>query len=420
MKQFLLLIFTLVCTCTNAKVYKPLFTNGKMWKGISIYKEEPLYNANFTVTVSGDTIINGKTCKKLHFDVATVSGSKNQYDMVVYEDNGKVYTYNWFYYDNGFVPVLDFSLQKGDKIADGSQAAIEDDYTEVDGQKVHRTKFGKKDASGVYPVWVEGVGPNTNFYYTPPTSTPLRGVDPKYLLECYDNGKLIYSADDFMKEWDTNTYKPLLTDGKSWKWETHHEMWNKDTYATITVCGDSIVGGKKCKKLLFGDISDEDSYYKVAYEDDGAVYTYYDNKFVKVLDFNMQIGDVTDGGHYKVVDKDVVDLEGETVRRIKLQLNDWSDKYIVWTEGVGPNTNYYYTALAIVDGTSQRMIECRDNGKLIYSADDFMQGWGTNGIAAPAVGKASHGTTYDLSGRATTTTKRGEVYISDGKKRVAR
>lgn len=87
MKQFLFFIFALACICTNAKTYKPLFTDGKMWKGISIGSGETTSNTKFTVTVLNDTIIEGKTCKKLHFDVVTESGTKTKYNMIVYEDN---------------------------------------------------------------------------------------------------------------------------------------------------------------------------------------------------------------------------------------------------------------------------------------------------------------------------------------------
>lgn len=211
MKKLLPIVFALLCISTaGAEEYKPMLTDGKMWKCVTKGDHFNSGDASFTVTVVGDTIVNGKACKKLQYDGETEFGKKIDYCRVAYEEDGKVYTKDlpfYFEYEDKFILVFDFNMHKNDKTADDHTTVEAEDYVYVDGEKVHRVKFGITDRNGISPVWVEGVGPNTDFIlFTPPTYIPTTtgGSDIDYMLECYDNGKLIYTADDFLKGWDTN------------------------------------------------------------------------------------------------------------------------------------------------------------------------------------------------------------------------
>lgn len=212
MKRFLLISAILVAATFNsvAQSYKQLLTDGKMWKCATKGDHFSSCDATFTVTVVGDTIVNGRTCKNLHYEGVKENGKVIDFNRAAYEEDGKVYTNNLdFYFEWGedFIPVIDFNMHKGDLTDDGQNQVEADDYAMVDGEKVHRVKMNCEDRNGVSPVWVEGVGPNTDYilFTMPtviPTTTGYSAID--YMLECYDNGKLIYTADDFNKGWDTD------------------------------------------------------------------------------------------------------------------------------------------------------------------------------------------------------------------------
>ena len=212
MKKFLLCVIALIVSAaaTNAQGYKKLLTDGKMWKCVTRGDHFTSGDATFTVTVAGDTIVDGKASKKLQYEGETEFGQKIKYTRVAYEEDGKVYTKNleyYFDYEDEFILVLDFNMRLNDKTANDYHTVEAEDYVYVDGEKVHRVKFNTKDRYDIPPVWVEGVGPNSDFIlFTPPTAIPTStgGSAIDYVLECYDNGKLIYTADDFLKGWDTN------------------------------------------------------------------------------------------------------------------------------------------------------------------------------------------------------------------------
>ena len=225
-------------------------------------------------------------------------------------------------------------------------------------------------------------------------------------------------------------YKPMLTDGKLWKWVEENIMQGNHIYS-IAVYGDTIVRGQTCKRIYFrpedfnpSDVSSLSGDCLAAYEEDGCVYVddiLFQNqgKFVKMLDFNMQVGE-TLFGYIKVANEDYKEINGDRVRRIKFR-NSYKD-VSVWVEGIGPCNNYYSTPLPVPTNgyMGDRMLECYDNGKLIYTADDFLKGWDTNGIALPTAEKTAGGTTYDISGKPTNAPHKGEIYIKDGKKQVMR
>lgn len=194
----------------HAQGYKKLLTDGKMWKCVTRGDHFTSGDATFSVTVVGDTIVDGKASKKLQYEGETEFGQKIKCTRVAYEEDGKVYTKNleyYFDYEDEFILVLDFNMRLNDKTADDYDTVEAEDYVYVDGEKVHRVKFNTKDRYDIPPVWVEGVGPNSDFIlFTPPTAIPTStgGSAIDYVLECYDNGNLIYTADDFLKGWDTN------------------------------------------------------------------------------------------------------------------------------------------------------------------------------------------------------------------------
>ena len=225
---------------------------------------------------------------------------------------------------------------------------------------------------------------------------------------------------------NAQTYKPILTEGKVWKLRTVNAMMGNRDF-TVLVLGDSIIEGKNYKKLViaYGSDSDKKKWCVPACEEGGKLYAYLESEGgeqpLLLLDFTMHKGDKTLGGR-EVTGEDYTYVGGEKVRRIKFEGPAVNGMEPVWVEGVGANVDIFYSLIALpTNGYSGTyMIECRDNGKLIYSKDDFVKGWDANGISLPTVKKADGSAVYSISGSRLSAPQKGEVYIQNGKKRVAK
>ena len=218
------------------------------------------------------------------------------------------------------------------------------------------------------------------------------------------------------------SYKPMLTDGKEWKCRDVNAMTGNRDF-TITVCGDSIVDGLTCKKLLYkydeaGGPADR---YKAAYEEDGKVYlcdeTGKREKFMLLMDFNLGKGDKVASG-MEVTDEDAATVDGQQVRRLKFDRSAADGITAIWVEGIGASVNMFCTVQEWPTNgyLGSCMLECHDNGRVIYTADDFQKGWLANGLTMPETGRSSDSAVWDLSGRRIKTPDKKEVYIKGGKK----
>lgn len=69
---------------------------------------------------------------------------------------------------------------------------------------------------------------------------------------------------------------------------------------------------------------------------------------------------------------------------------------------------------------STYLIECYGNGKLVFSRDDFTNGLATNGVANISAEDKTDNKVYDISGGQINTPQKGEVFIKNGEKRIAR
>ena len=188
--------------------YRPMIEDGKVWKvgsttGISdgIVKMVEYYYFD------GDTIINGKTCKKMmcqryaspnHPDYDIISRNPSQsYIGAWYEEDKKVYVYNSL---NQRKMTYDFSLEANDTLF------IDNQYPYLIGPK---QTGGLKGFKGIYrdimwcwdesqnnycTTWLEGVGgidgPTVNVYY----GEEGHGL---FLMSCTVGDEVIYLNDDF-------------------------------------------------------------------------------------------------------------------------------------------------------------------------------------------------------------------------------
>jgi hypothetical protein len=212
---------------------------------------------------------------------------------------------------------------------------------------------------------------------------------------------------------NTLAAQELLTDGKVWN--CVQRMYNDQTGEydrpfTITVVGDTIVGGTKCKRLE--QVWHDDTgtlFHFAALERDSRVYHVTDDCENEFLNFNLSVGDI-DGLSGRVVAVDKVTVNGITRKRITID-RDGHLQYLV--DGIGLSDDYlrsyelcsYYTILQSVT----------EQGSQIFATRDFTQG--TTAIhSAKAPINDLPAQSFDLSGRRASKSIRGIVIAGCNKK----
>lgn len=217
MKRFISLSFiiALVCLHAGAQEYKPMLTDGKMWGYATVVEGEEFHVLSPSTSVAaicGDTIVGGRACKKLcyrEYGKNPKEAAKAE-TFALYEEGGKVYAWGVAEASDGFALMLDFSMEKGDKTQDGIAEVECKDMVGAYGAERQRLVFGTSNSQGFPMVWVEGVGSSINYYHAP-LPQPTGGYANRYLLECYDNGKLIFTRDDFTKNMPTAISAPTAS-----------------------------------------------------------------------------------------------------------------------------------------------------------------------------------------------------------------
>ena len=217
-------------------------------------------------------------------------------------------------------------------------------------------------------------------------------------------------------------YKPLLTDGKCWKVKKYYYLSPEVgvSYITYTVVGDTLIGKRVCKKIKIENVGEStpDPIMHVAYEDNQKVYEINDSgKETMLFDFNIHKGDVLMEG-ISVENEDYIVVDGIERRRLTISAASDYDGTTYWVEGIGTNNGWFigYTEHPISVGLA--LVECSENGKIIFTADDFKQ---TNKISNIKYQPVAHDKYYTLDGRtlgSDVKALKSGVYIVNGKKVV--
>lgn len=177
----------------NASEYIPMLTNGKSWI-VKTYNLAGGPDRYVIYTVTGDTLVNGRQCKKVYVDNQRYDA---QYTIPLYEENKKIYSCVSDY-GNEPVLMLDFNKQVGDYRysdikEDWNEKVTKVDYITVNGITRKRIVFDSN--YGESAIWVEGVGANYDCFSSI-MSLPTDGTMYEF-LECRDNGTVIFSQSDF-------------------------------------------------------------------------------------------------------------------------------------------------------------------------------------------------------------------------------
>ena len=252
---------------------------------------------------------------------------------------------------------------------------------------------------------VEGVGCEKGWnimelYAPQPTNGISQGEN---FLSCYEDGKCIFTADDFNNLTNPNpadniAYRPFVEEGKVWKVGTIPAIPGNPVQVVDRYYfdGDTIIDGKTCKLMMCQryvspDLPEESpSLTKVGawYEEDKKVYLYDEDKQSMVLMYDFSIGDneslnLLDGyPPFIIGPKQTGGLEGfkGIYRDVMTGLTSRST---IWLEGVGGIDGPTRTAYAEAsDHVSEFLMSCTVGDEVIYLNDKYEDGTTTENLEA--------------------------------------
>ena len=216
MKKHLLIIMLLsLSTLLSAQEAKKFLTEGKVWKCVTS-NYSPLHDEGdtpFTVKVVGDTICDGRTMKKLHIEYE--EGVKGFYsrDVAAYEEGGRLHAYDSSNEVGPDILLIDMNMKVGDPIWGSYYHVTAVDTICVDGIARKRITLGDAEYKA---IWVEGIGSNIDSWFT---SIAKHIGEYSMLMECYDNGKKVFSNTDFSLPATSSINQPTadpLKNGKAY------------------------------------------------------------------------------------------------------------------------------------------------------------------------------------------------------------
>ncbi|MBP3774803.1 MAG: hypothetical protein ILA34_05590 [Bacteroidaceae bacterium] len=170
--------------------------------------------------------------------------------------------------------------------------------------------------------------------------------------------------------WAQKEHIPFAVEGKTWV--THSVWYESDLIVTETVQGDTVIGGKACKKVY--DQTDgigwgypvHDRYYSYALYQEGArVYRIIPNRTDTVLlyDFGLKEGEIFPDRDksLRMIARDTVEQEGYQYVR---QFMSWEQELYegstyIWVDGVGSERGLFDTgANGGLVGSYNRLVSC--------------------------------------------------------------
>ena len=204
MKKTLLFLFLLyVTTSVSAQDYLPFLKDGRKWEYVWKYVDSSNHfypaECNITITVCGDTIVNGEPWKKLRYDFEkyTILNSELTYYIVANEKDGRLY--GWDGEEESLK--IDMNLNKGDIVKYPNAYLDYQGFTVLDKDTVTilgtKRRFLKIEDNnfGGDGYWIEGIGTTNSLCLNSVISFDHGQVC--YIQKCYDNDKLIFSIDEF-------------------------------------------------------------------------------------------------------------------------------------------------------------------------------------------------------------------------------
>ncbi|MDE6228698.1 MAG: hypothetical protein K2M40_02780 [Muribaculaceae bacterium] len=446
---------------TAAADYKPLLEDGKKWTcqydgtnwlGFNRYSlgiGMAYFTHQFSAEVAGDTIIDGKQCKRILCSNSNLYGVGNEFFL---HEEGETVSILSCQSENviepvtKFIPLMKFNVSVGDKLSwyyyyEGlsydefmdkyypDQPKDEDSYSYV--QTISTVKgidgVERREIAIDGSSWVEGVGFSCGHNLIAMIISGSAPYNPMSFktIDCSINGQSIFKQKDFALQFGkVSSTEKLFTPGKSWTMARGNEEF------TVSVVGDTLVNSVVCTVLA-------DSYGKkyVVSEERGVAYGCFDHygdanplsNAVPLINCGLAVNSVCYrydfGAEYNPNDleyqhrheckvQSVNTLTVNGVDRKEWVLEDESGNVVAtWVEGVGaPDARSW--AMQMPADYDLRMIDCRQDGEVIFTAEDFTH---QSGIREVSTDGAKRTGAYDLQGRRVDHPTRG-LYIINGKK----
>ena len=452
MKRILFfLVIAISCPCRAQTQYMPFVEDGKVWTMKCDNSDRPWASDYvFSYYLEGDTVIDGKECKKL-YSFNAGNNNSTAYISALYEIDGKVY----FIPANkeGSYMLYDFSVPVNETTSINEFLHPHDwppftmknyERRPVNLMGTERSCLLVKSVTheGGFNTgwWIEGIGSENG-----PLDTWSFGAHGKrtFLLECAVNGKVIFSNSDFSTSIKSAPYdyEQFLYEDKVWttslKMIASPEVSNPYKRVETKLCGDTIIDGihfkrKYEKEWLRGEKKPNEWKASAVYigQEGGKVYLYdsMKNKKIVDMDFTLKEGDTfTSSGFGDTTVQPVMLVTAVTKewiiydfpikgKKIYLQSQDNPDFTDVWIDGIGSITtgingtmNYYS------NGAAQKLVECNFAGIILYEAEDF-----STAVDKLNSSMQSGGTIYDLQGRRLQKAPAHSIYIRDGRKYVVK
>lgn len=231
---------------------------------------------------------------------------------------------------------------------------------------------------------------------------------------------------------NAQVYEPMLKDGRVWKVVSPSVFSHSpDVSFTISVVGDTIVNGERCKKILQVCDMDAESMETlpfpkqsvlVALEKDGKVCSYNEGteKFMTLMDFNMHKGDNV-GALGCISQEDCIEVGGHRYRRYTMNGGEHNEK-ACWVEGIGASQSFWVESSQLPTGNYyyELMLACYDNGTLVFTRDNFFCDPVTTGITSLTEAEKADTRMYDILGQRVTRPVKGQLYITKGEKHIVK
>ena len=452
MKKVLLLSFIVSLFVGSASAQEStlkLVQEGRSWHTVSLMPtynntdyegEENFYkgisgnwckaNSHNYCVIKGDTIINGKSYKKLLKD-------NLYYCCAMRQEQDKVYVYAEQLSPDEYI-LFDFGLNVGDEIS-----LFNDEYAKMrvlDVQTVNVNGVDRRILSmsaywdgfgfvdSVTDVWIEGIGCINGI--SSPDWWMAIGLQP-LLVECCQDGEPILTYDFFTDKITPiyDSYQPFLGEGKRWNYIHDASMVNDgNTY--------------QYSYFMEGDTAISWRYKKVYMEKDGEV-TYVgamrgdargvnfipagDKTETVLYNFGLRRGGkmTLENGSIHITCKDVkrevfegierdvlywIVTDGYSVNEIEEKMSLDNDYYdFFWIDGIGSTIDLL--APYSLPGNYNHLVSCERNGKIFYKSTTYnsnVHDIRTNSNVSSQI--------FDFSGRRLNSVPEKGMYIQGGKK----
>ena len=400
---------------TLYEAYHPFLKEGKTWNCQEYYNsiwDNERWTKNVSYVINGTTEIDGKTYYKLY----RVSEESNKYYCALREEDRKVWQYTSY---NGDHLLYDFGMSIGDSYKPSNELYYYYQLAAIEPMQFHNNQLLNVFTYDIFlqydptnpalyfestPI-VEGVGClegwNITTLYAAQASNGI--VHGENFLSCYEDGKCIFTADDFNKLANPEpdiAYRPFVEEGKVWK------IGRSDSGNPVQLVeyyyfdGDTIIDGKTCKQMMcqryvspahpdYENLSQQPSlgYEKAYYEEDQKVYVYDEisQSMILMYDFSLDAYETLNllHGTYIIGPRQTGGLAGfKGVYRDLMRCTGEGEKVhsTFWMEGVGgidgPTIN------EDVDH-SHFLMSCSVGDEVIYLNDEYEDGATPEAMEAP-------------------------------------